>query len=166
MFGYGENKMIKPVKEKKIKLYFLVIFIIVICFIILSLFRFYTKQEQKKNLLYCQEYVVGKGNIKGKINSQYYYKKNKNFEIGANFYGYAVFKNPNIAFKEMEKNYKDGIKLIQHEFNLKPLSKQNYELYKAYGDQVFSDVGTKEEQQQASFISEFLDIYENSYLMQ
>lgn len=153
-------------KKNKLRLYIFIVFIIVICCIIFSLFRIYIKQEEKKNLLYCKEYIVGEENIKGKIDIQYYYKKNKDFEIGANFYGYAVFKNPNVAFKEMKKNYKKGIKLIQNEFNLKPLSKQNYELYKEYGDQISSDIGSKEEQQQAFFISEFLDIYENSYSMQ
>lgn len=158
--------MVKYSKKKKMVLCVLVIFVILICYIIGSRYIFLKKQEQKSNLLYSQEYVVGKSNIKGNVRAQYFYKKDEAFEIGANSYGYAVFKKPNHAFQELKKKYFDGLKLIQKEYNLQPLSKNNYDLYGTYGDQVSLDSGTKEAQKQAFFIAEFMDIYENSYVKQ
>lgn len=43
---------------------------------------------------------MGKGNIKGEVNKEYFESKAKEFEIGANKYGYAVFKNPEKAFRK------------------------------------------------------------------
>lgn len=76
-------------------------------------------------------------------------------------YGYAVFKNPRKAFSKLKKDYKKGIELIQKENNLKPLSQLNYMEYGQYGWQVTT--GTKEEQEQARFVTAFMDIYENSF---
>jgi hypothetical protein len=41
------------------------------------------------------------------------------------------------------------------------LSADNYDWYKIYGAQV--ENGTDEEKSQANFISQFIDIYENSF---
>lgn len=54
-----------------------------------------------------------------------------------------------------------GIALIQKEYDLEALSQDNYDLYGTYGWQVTG--GTSEEQDQAAFVSEFMDIYENSF---
>ena len=116
---------------------------------------------ERKKLLYCQEYVVGAPNIQGDVDTEYFTKISDHFAIGANAYGYAVFKNPDAAFEELKKNYSLGIDLIQNEFNLDPLSKDNYDAYGTYGWQVTS--GTNEEQKQADFVSGFMDIYENSF---
>ena len=58
-------------------------------------------------------------------------------------------------------DYKDGIKLIQKEFNLLPLNRFNYKSYGTFGWQV--TIGTEEEKEQARFVSSFMDIYENSF---
>ena len=110
---------------------------------------------------YVQEYVVGKGNIKGSVDIEKYVTISKDFEIGANKDGYAVFKIPEKAFDKLFELYADGIKLIQKEFDLEPLSADNYDWYGIYGVQV--ENGTDEEKLQAKFISQFIDIYENSF---
>ena len=110
---------------------------------------------------YVQEYVAGQGNCKGNVNTAYFLELDSRFEIGANAEGYAVFKDPDAAFDAVKEKYADGIKLIQRENKLAPFSKKNYKLYGTYGWQVTS--GSKEEKEQAFFISQFIDIYENSY---
>ena len=112
-------------------------------------------------LKYSQEYEIGKGNIKGGVDILYLTSKSKDFDIGANKYGYAVFKDPDKAFKTLKQKYKKGIKLIQKEFKLMPISKFNYGEYKTYGCQVTN--GNLEIKEQSRFVSEFMDIYENSY---
>ena len=113
------------------------------------------------NLKYSQIYITGESNIKGNVDINMFGKINIDFDIGANKYGYAVFKNPNKALKTLKKEYSKGIKLIQKEFNLLPLTNFNYRKYKKYGWQVTT--GTDEEKEQASFVSSFMDIYENSF---
>ncbi len=111
---------------------------------------------------YTQEYVAGKGNIKGSVDIDAYNKIDERFAIGANKDGYAVFKDPDAAYEALLEKYSDGINLIQREFDLDDLSKDNYSEYKIYGWQVLT--GTEEEIAQSEFISRFFDIYENSYL--
>lgn len=119
------------------------------------------KLNYKSSYLYSQEYLASIGNIKGHVNMKYFTDRSADFEIGANSFGYAVFKNPNAAFARLQTDYGKGIDLIQKEFKLAPLSKKNYEPYKALGGQVTT--GTDEEKKQAAFVSAFIDIYENSY---
>ena len=118
-------------------------------------------QPEHSDLAYCQEYIVGQHNIMGNVDTNYFFSKGKEFEIGANRYGYAVFKNPTEAFKKLKSDYKDGLSLIQKEFNLIPINKLNYKSYKTYGWQVTT--GSKEEREQAGFVTSFMDIYENSF---
>lgn len=113
------------------------------------------------NLKYSQIYIAEEGNIKGNVDINKFGKINIDFDVGANKYGYAVFKNPNKALKRLKKDYSEGIKLIQKEFNLLPLTNFNYKSYKTYGWQVTT--GTEEEKEQARFVTSFMDIYENSF---
>ena len=113
------------------------------------------------DLKYTQIYIQNEGNIKGNVDINKFGKIDKDFDIGANKYGMAVFKNPRKAFKTLKKKYKKVIKLIQKEFNLPPLSNFTYKGYKTYGWQVTK--GSKKDKEQARFISSFLDIYENSF---
>lgn len=113
------------------------------------------------DLRYSQIYISETGNIKGNVDVNRFGKINIDFDIGANKYGYAVFKNPNKAFKRLKKDYFKGIKLIQKEFNLLPLTNFTYKKYKTYGWQVTT--GTDDEREQARFVASFLDIYENSF---
>ena len=110
---------------------------------------------------YVQEYIPGQGNIKGEVDTEDFMERDTRFEIGATAGGYAVFKDPDAAFDALLEDYSDGIELIRAEFELQPISKSNYEPYATYGCQVTT--GTEEEQDQAYFVSGFLDIYENSF---
>ena len=58
------------------------------------------------------------------------------------YYQYLI-KNPDKAFKRLKKNYSKGIKAIQKEFNLLPLSQFNFRIYGTYGCQLTT--GTDEE---------------------
>lgn len=113
------------------------------------------------DLKYSQIYISGDGNIKGNVDINKFGKINIDFDIGANKYGYAVFKNPNKALKRLKKDYSKGIKLIQKEFNLLPLNNFTYKDYKTFGWQVIT--GTDEEKEQARFVTSFMDIYEESF---
>lgn len=113
------------------------------------------------NLKYSKVYIVGEDNIKGNVDINEFGKLSIDFDIGANKYGMAVFKNPSKAFKRLKKDYSQGIKLIQNEFNLLPLNNFTFRKYKTYGWQVTK--GTKKEKEMARFVTEFLDIYENSF---
>ena len=149
-------------KTKKYKiLIFIALILLVISFIMIGknlLIRFGYMIDN--NLRYSKLYIED-NNIVGDVDVNYFGKININFEVGANKYGVAVFKNPQKAFKTLKKDYKKGLKLIQKEFNLLPLSNFNYKSYATYGWQVTT--GSKEEQEQARFISAFMDIYENSF---
>ncbi len=110
---------------------------------------------------YCREYIPGKWNIKGSVDTESFSARGKEFEIGANRLGYAVFKHKEDALKKLKENYASGIILIQNEYHLDELNPKNYELYKVYGWQVIT--GTDEEKKQALFVTDFFDIYENSF---
>ena len=141
-----------------------IILISVFCFIVfvvLGLFIIRKSLFMEPKFKYSQEYEIGKRNIKGEVDIYYFTSKSKDFDIGANKYGYAVFKNPNKAFSRLKKEYKKGIKLIQKEYKFMPLSNLNYKKYKNYGWQVKH--GSVDEKEQTKFISTFMDIYENSY---
>lgn len=142
--------------KKKILIIALIV-LFIMTFVVLSI---YTNMPIDSKLKYSQEYEIGSSNIKGEVDVSYYTNISKNFDIGANKYGYAVFKDPNAAFKTLKQKYKMGIRLIQKEFNLLPISRFNYGKYKIYGWQVTT--GTIEEREQARFVSSFMDIYENS----
>lgn len=113
---------------------------------------------------YVQEYIAGQGNIKGNVPVEEYISISEDFAIGADKDGYAVFKNPEKALATLLELYSDGINLIQTEFDLEPLSEENYNWYKVYGLQITT--GAEKEKQEAAFVGKFLDIYENSYVRQ
>jgi len=146
--------------KKQSKVLVIIISILLILYIIatvlLNIIPGYDEQ-----LKYSQEYLIGKSNIKGEVNIEYFEEKGSAFEIEANKNGYAVFKNPDKAFWTLKQEYSKGINLIQREFNLLPLTKATFGLYKTYGRQVTT--GTLEEKSQARFVAQFMDIYENSF---
>lgn len=61
------------------------------------------------DLRYTQVYISEYGNIKGNVDINKFGKINIDFDIGANKYGNAVFKNPKKAFKRLKKDYSKGI---------------------------------------------------------
>lgn len=112
------------------------------------------------DLKYSKMYLKEE-NVKGDVDINEFGKININFDIGANKYGYAVFKNPKKAFQTLKENYKEGISQIQKEFVHLPLTNFTYKAYKTYGWQVTS--GTEKAKKEAIFVTKFLDIYENSF---
>ena len=111
---------------------------------------------------WVQEYTPGTDGIIGNVDTQKYLQVSKDFSIGANKWGVAVFKNPHAAFAALTRLYAEGIRAIQVQYDLAPFSVSNYEDYKTYGWQ--TTTGSKEAQEQARFITGFLDIYENSFI--
>ena len=108
-----------------------------------------------------QEYLPGQGNIQGHVDTAGFAAADPAFAIGARQDGLAVYQDPVKALAVLKEKYADGIRLIQQEYQLKDLNADSYEDYKTYGWQV--STGTAEEQEQAHFVTQFLDIYENSY---
>ncbi len=149
--------------KKKIKyIKILASVIIILLFITLGglVFKLFSSFPlYNRDLNYQTEYVADFAN--GDVDVNKFISLSEDFAIGANKYGYAVFKNPDKAFKTLKKEYKAGIKLIKKEYRLPPLLRSTYQLYKSYGWQVQN--GTFKEIMEARFVSEFLDIYENSF---
>ena len=83
------------------------------------------------------------------------------YELGLNSGGMPVFKDPNKALKQAKVDYSDAIKEISKKFKLLPLTKYTYKQYGMYGWQVASDNEMINEQGRK--LSQFLDIYENSF---
>ena len=109
-----------------------------------------------------KEYVPGAEGIRGNVDTEKYLKISSDFEIGADWMGTAVFKDPHKAFLKLAELYPDAIAAIKEEFDLEPLSAADYELYKTYGWQLTT--GSQTIREQAKFITGFFDIYENSFI--
>ena len=164
----SENNLLNLLKinnitknKKKIFMFITLILFTLLIFVISKMLLVEYGFIYDNDLKYTQIYIKNEGNIQGNVDINKFGKIDKDFDIGANKYGMAVFKNPKKAFKTLKKKYKNGIKLIQKEFNLPPLSNFTYKEYKTYGWQVTK--GSKKDKEQARFVSSFLDIYENSF---
>lgn len=151
------------IKNNKYKLTAIVFAVLLIILLIFAGRAFLVNRGviTDSRLAYTQAYIAGESNVQGEIDVDYYSRISIDFDIGANRYGFAVFKDPKQAMKRLKKDYSKGIKLIQEEFNLLPLSNFTYDRYKTYGWQVTT--GSEEEKEQAKFVTKFLDIYENSF---
>jgi len=115
--------------------------------------------QPSSDLAYTQEYVPGTGNIKGNVDVEKWRLLGKDFEIGANADGYAVFKNPKAAMNTICRDYKKGIKAIQ-----KAGAPQGFRMnYTAYIDYALSVSADMETVRQAHIVAGFVDIYENSF---
>ena len=110
---------------------------------------------------WVRDYIPGGDGILGSVDPEQYESISEAFAIGADRYGRAVFKDPHKAFDTLKVLYTEGIALIQEQNDLAPITPKNYSAYKKFGWQITS--GPEEAQQQAKFVSKFLDIYENSF---
>lgn len=115
-----KNKLVKRLTIS----FGIVLVLVLLVNIVANIFPLYDS-----DLHYTQEYIIGTGNIRGEVNAAKFLEYHKDFEIGANKYGYAVFKNPEKAFKTLKAEFNDGIKCIQKEFKLLPFSKVTYKMY-------------------------------------
>ena len=149
---------------RKIKKIILIFSVVCIVLATLSGINFVIKVKQAQSLQYCQDYNLEKSGIMGNVDIQEYVDIHKDFDIGANQCGYPVFKKPEKALQTLKRLYPDVIALIQSEFDLDDLTADTCQQYKIYSAQIA--IETPREQEQARFISRFLDIYENSYFKQ
>ena len=107
---------------KKIKFILVIIGILFCIFILGFIFEIDNK--------YIKEYKPGTGNIKGNFDTSYFDELGPEFEVGANWHGYVVFKHPEKAARKIEEMYPDTIKLLadytEKEFKI---SKKNVYAY-------------------------------------
>ncbi|MPM40195.1 hypothetical protein SDC9_86835 [bioreactor metagenome] len=83
------------------------------------------------------------------------------YKIGMNVYGMPVFIDSDAAFDAILEDCADGFAYLSNEFSLPAITKQNYEAYKTYGWQAGASNETV--RKQCVEISQFFDIYENSF---
>jgi hypothetical protein len=88
-------------------------------------------------------------------------QSNEAYSIGANKDGMPIFKDTNRAFEQAFIDYANGFTAIQEQFDLEPVSSENWESYKTYGWQLTSD--DENIQKQGSEVTQFFDIYENGF---
>ena len=86
---------------------------------------------------------------------------NEAYSIGANQDGLPIFKDTNKALEQALIDYADGFTAIQKQYNLAPVNDENWKNYKTYGWQLTID--DENIKKQGSEISQFFDIYENSF---
>ena len=108
-----------------------------------------------------QEYIVGSGNCRGQVDTARFLAVDDAFAIGADEDGMAVFKNPAKALRALRAYYGQGIWLIQKELHMLPLTPYTYSPYAMNGWAPTG--GTPQAQEQAEFVTRFIDIYENSF---
>ncbi len=96
-----------------------------------------------------------------KLGGDFLKNNNNAYEIGANEDDMPIFKDTNKAFEQALIDFEDGFKAIQKEYDLKLISKKNYEDYFTYGWQISTD--NENLKNQCKEITQFLDIYENSF---
>ncbi|MCL2860092.1 MAG: hypothetical protein FWF46_05965 [Oscillospiraceae bacterium] len=141
------------------KNFYLILILIIVLLLICVGYVIYPKYS--KDLEWTQEYVIGNPGIIGDVSTEMF-GDNPAYEIGANQYGYAVFKNPDKAFKQFKKDYADAMEFIKEQFDI-PLyiCKFNYQTYGAYGWQI----NTEDEnlRYKAFNVTAFVDIFENSF---
>lgn len=104
--------------------------------------------------------VVGEYYI-SKLRGDFLKSGNEAYTIGTNKNGMPIFKDTNRAFNQALIDYAYGFVAIQEKYNLKPISNKNWEVYKTYGWQLAT--GNEYVRKQGSQITQFFDIYENSF---
>lgn len=146
-------------RKRNTIIYMVIIFIAILTTISTFIYRKYPKYSKDKE--YVREYVIGEEGIKGSVDVTKY-ANNPAYEIGADKEGYAVFKNPDKAFAQMKIDFAKGLAAIKEEYKLSKLSRWNFRTYGQYGWQLTK---TKDAEiiNQGARISQFFDIYENSF---
>ncbi len=168
----GVKQRVKSVMNYKKPAFWIIIAAVVICAVVAVCFLTDPVKDGEGAVNYdaetpvvvnpwVQEYVPGTDGIVGNVDVEKYRSISADFEIGADRWGIAVFKDPHKAFLKLVALYPDAIAAIQQEFALEPLAENDYAFYKTYGWQVTSD--STRIREQATFVSGFFDIYENSF---
>lgn len=93
------------------------------------------------------------------------YLEYEEWQIGENQYGQPVFVDPHKAFEFAKEQYAEAISLVYDSFNeeyqVGEFSESNYQLYKLLGWQI--PAADEEIRKQGVKLTQFLDIYENSF---
>lgn len=108
-----------------------------------------------------QEYTPGAPGIQGSVDKAAFESLSESYAIGTDRNGRAVFKDPFAAFDTMTTQCADGLALMRETFELPPITRRDFDSYKVYGFQAID--GSEQAREQASFVTRFLDIYENSF---
>lgn len=103
---------------------------------------------------YVQEYVPGMGNIIGDVDTEYFESHGDAYAIGADLFGHAVFKDPYAAKRALLQDYPDEVRACRECGALSPD-------FLSFIDDYAMDADLGDE---AWFIGEFCDIYENSFI--
>ena len=104
------------------------------------------------------EYIPGAEGMQGNVDTDYFTSVSPDFAIGAGADGAAVFKDPKAAFATFRSLYENELEELRREFGLPAFSQKTYSSYKIYGFQYTGTDGKR-----FRFVSDFLDIYENSF---
>ncbi|WP_171715735.1 hypothetical protein [Paenibacillus phytohabitans] len=132
-------------------------------FVILAALWVYSNHSPSGNKnTYVREYVIGAQGIKGSVDITQW-GNDPAYHVGADRKGYAVFKDPEQAFARMKIDYAAGIEAIRKEFELRPLSMENYQQYGTYGWQL-TETEDADTLAQSQLVTAFMDIFENSYV--
>jgi len=107
------------------------------------------------------DYEPGAEGIVGSVDTAAFTEISPNFAIGADRYGVAVFQNPRRAWETFRELYADELDELAEIHGLKPLAAKNREMYLILGAQ--TEGSTAEKTARYTFVSKFLDIYENSF---
>lgn len=116
------------------------------------------KADYKRH--YAQEYTPGENGCRGDVDIAAFLAVDPAFEIGADADGYAVFKDPDGAFDALCEQYADALARIRKRYCLPPLTRSDFEAYRAYAPRT---AGTAAEQERTGFVARFLDVYANSF---
>lgn len=98
--------------------------------------------------------------VVGEYNGDIYFGESSSYELGVNKENIVIFKDIDKAFNEILKE-EVAFKEIEKQFDLKPISKDNWQGYKTYGWQLVTE--DEDLKDSASRITRFFDIYENSF---
>lgn len=90
-----------------------------------------------------------------------YFGNNEAYAMGVTEGDRIIFKDRNKALIQARKDYSEGFEAIKEEFNLLPVNKLNWKLYKTYGWQLTK--ADEEIKNQGGKISQFFDFYENNF---
>ncbi|NLT15280.1 MAG: hypothetical protein GXY05_13170, partial [Clostridiales bacterium] len=104
--------------------------------------------------------VVGEYDVSS-LSGAFVTSGNPAYQIGTNAYGMPVFEDTDAAFDAILEDCADGFAYLERELDLPAVTKSSYEAYKTYGWQ--TDASDEAVRKQCVEISQFFDIYENSF---
>ncbi len=155
----GVKERVKSVMNYKKPGFWIMVAAAAICIVVAVCFLTNPMEEVKNP--WVREYEPGTVGMIGQVDKGKFESISEDFAIGADQYGRAVFKDPHKAFRTFTRLFAHSIKEIQTQHHLMPISGKNYAAYKTYGWQTIVD--SQELKEQMSFVTSFLDIYENSF---